>query len=128
MYFCQYVLLFKNSGDLGILWYNITMILKKNTPLPESLKPYFWDVDFEELEIKTNSFLIIKRVLDRGNLRDIQWLIKTYGRDAIKKVVIKTKDLARPTGNFWADMLGLDKNQLPCLQKPYSPIHFGLSS
>ncbi|MBU2632299.1 hypothetical protein KKG52_01155 [Patescibacteria group bacterium] len=96
--------------------------------LPKYLRSYFWDVAFEDLGIKTHAFLIIKRVLDRGNLRDIRWLIKTYGKDVIIKVVMKTKDLARPTGNFWADILGLDKNQIPCLQKPYSPIHFGLSS
>lgn len=41
---------------------------------------------------------------------------------------METKDLARPTGNFWADILRLDKNEVPCLQKPYFPIHFGLSS
>ncbi len=101
---------------------------EKTVQLPEYLRSYFWDVAFEELKIKTHAFLIIKRVLDRGNLRDIRWLIKTYGKDTIKKVVTETKDLARPTGNFWADMLGLDKNQISCLQKPYSPIHFGLSS
>ena len=101
---------------------------EKKTQLPEYLRSYFWDVAFEELDIKIHAFLIIKRVLDRGNLRDIRWLIKTYGKEPIKKVVTETKDLARPTGNFWADILGLDKNQIPCLQKPYSPIHFGLSS
>lgn len=101
---------------------------KEKTRVPEFLRSYFWDVVFEDLEVKTHAFLIIKRVLDRGNFRDIRWLVGTYGKDAIKKVVMETKDLARPTGNFWADMLGLPKRQVPCLQKPYSPIHFGLSS
>src|SRR6266404_1321938 len=96
--------------------------------LPESLRSYFWDVSFDELKTKEHSFLIIKRVLDRGNLTDIQWLVKTYGKDEIKKVVLDTKDLSRPTGNFWAYILGLDKRQVRCLKKPYSPIHFGLSS
>ena len=100
----------------------------KKTQLPESLRPYFWDIEFEELKTKKHAFLVIKRVLDRGNLRDIRWLVKTYGKDEIKKVVSKTKDLARPTGNFWADLLDLSKKQVACLQKPYSPIHFGLSS
>ena len=104
------------------------MKLKKNMPLPKFLQSYFWDVNFEELEVKKHAFLVIKRVLDRGNLGDIRWLVKTYGKDSIKKVVMETKDLARPTGNFWADMLDLDKSKLLCLQKPYSPIHFGLSS
>ena len=103
------------------------MEIKDDMSLPESLRSYFWDVKFEELEVKKHAFLIIKRVLDRGNLGDIRWLVKTYGKDAIKEVVMETKDLARPTGNFWADMFDLDKSKLLCLQKPYSPIHFGLS-
>ena len=101
---------------------------KEKTKLPEFLRSYFWDVAFEELDIKTHSILIIKRVLDRGNLRDIRWLIKTYEKDVIKKAVMSTRDLARPTGNFWADIFDLPKNQVACLQKPYFPIHFGLSS
>ena len=100
----------------------------ESTQVPEFLRAYFWDVEFEELQIKKNAFFVIKRVLDRGNLSDIRWLIKTYGKDEIKKVVMETRDLARPTGNFWADIFGLDKKRLPCLQKPYFPIHFGLSS
>lgn len=101
---------------------------EEKTPVPEFLRSYFWDVTFAELEVKTHVSLIIKRVLDRGNLRDVRWLVATYGKDTIKKVVMETRDLARPTGNFWADMLGLDKRQVACLQKPYSLIHFGLSS
>jgi len=96
--------------------------------LPEFLRSYFWDVKFEELEIKKHAFLVIKRVLDRGNLRDIRWLIEIYGRNEIKKVVTTTIDLSRPTGNFWADILSLDKSKIACLQKPYFPTHFGLSS
>lgn len=101
---------------------------KGKTTLPEFLRAYFWDVKFEELEVERHAFLVIKRVLDRGNFRDIRWLVKTYGRDKIRKVVMTTRDLARPTANFWADILGLDKTRVPCLQKPYFPIHFGLSS
>jgi Family of unknown function (DUF6922) len=96
--------------------------------LPDFLRPYFWDVSFNQLETKKHSFLIIKRVLDRGNLTDIRWLIKTYGKVGIKKVVLKTKDLSRPIANFWANILGLDKRQVPSLLKPYSPIRFGQSS
>ena len=108
--------------------HNRIMNQQRNTQIPQSLHSLFWDVDFEKIRLKTHAFLIIKRVLDRGNLGDIRWLVTTYGKEAIKKVVMETKDLARPTGNFWADLLGLPKNKVACLQKPYSPIHFGLSS
>lgn len=93
--------------------------------LPEFLRPYFWDVKFEDLDINRSKFFVVKRVIDRGTTSAVKFVIKTYGLDAIKEVVLATRDLSRPTGNFWADMLNLDKNQVPCLQKPYSPIHFG---
>jgi len=72
----------------------------KATKLPESFRSYFWDVDFNKLDSNEHSFLITKRVLDRGNTSAIVWLIDTYGTEKIKEV----------------------------LQKPYSPIHFGLYS
>jgi len=104
------------------------MSQEEKTKLPKSLRSYFWDVAFEKLDIQKSAHLVIKRVLDRGNLSDIRWLVKTYGQDKIKKVVMGTRDLARPTGNFWADILEIDKREVPCLQKPYFPIRFGLSS
>ena len=96
--------------------------------LPQSFKKYFWDVDFEEVDAEKNAFLVIKRVLDRGNTPDIKWLLERYGSQEIKKVVMTTRDLSRPTGNFWSIVLGLPPDKVLCLQKPYSPIHFGLSS
>jgi hypothetical protein len=101
---------------------------KKSANLPEFLKPYFWDVDFEKLELKSDSFFVTKRVIDRGDTTALRFVLKTYGVEMIKQVVLKTRDLSRPTGNFWAEILELDKSTVPCLQKPYSPIHFGLSS
>ncbi|OGM13843.1 hypothetical protein A3A76_05010 [Candidatus Woesebacteria bacterium RIFCSPLOWO2_01_FULL_39_23] len=96
--------------------------------LPKLLKKYFWDIDFEKLDANKNSFLLIKRVLDRGKTTDIKWLISHYGTEKIKDVVTTTRDLSRPTGNFWRLIFGLSPDQVPCLQKPYSPIHFGQSS
>ncbi len=101
---------------------------KEKTQLPQFLQPHFWDVEFNALDVKKHAFLIIKRILDRGNLADIRWLVKTYGEEEIKKVVMTTKDLSRPTANFWADIFSIDKSKVSCLQKPYFPIHFGLSS
>lgn len=98
------------------------------TKLPEFLREYFWDVNFDELEADKHWFLITKRVLDRGSTGPVRWLINQYGQGKIKEVVQTTRDLDVKTANFWADMLGLNKNKVPCLNKPYSPIHFGLYS
>lgn len=104
------------------------MTQEKNTHVPDTFRYYFWDVNFKKLAVKKDAFFIIKRVLDRGNLSDIRWLFKTYEKEEIRNVIMGTRDLARPTGNLWADVFDIDKSQVPCLQKPYFPIHFGLSS
>ena len=96
--------------------------------VPEFLRRYFWDVDFDKLDPKKNQHLIIKRVLDRGKTSDIRWLLTTYNLEDIKEVLLKTRDLSRPTGTLWTDVLGLDRHKVICLQKPYFPIHFGLYS
>lgn len=125
---CKVLVLISGVDSQEEMCNNDTMKRKRESQLPQFLKPYFWDVDFTKLQVKTHTFFIIKRVLDRGNLSEIRWLLKTYGKSEIKKVVMSTKDLSRPTGNFWADILEIDKKEVPCLQKLYFPIHFGLSS
>jgi hypothetical protein len=96
--------------------------------LPLSMKQHFWDVDFERLDKNQNSFFITKRLLDHGNLDDIKWITSEYGPEEIKKVLTSSRDLSRKTANFWTQILGINFKQVPCLQKPYSRIHFGQSS
>jgi hypothetical protein len=96
--------------------------------IPTYLEQYFWDISPVSLDVKSDAHFIIKRILDRGTTEHIRWLLNTYTEEEIRSVLTGTKDLARATGNFWADILGVDKGTVLCLQKPYFPIHFGLSS
>lgn len=70
----------------------------------------------------------MKRVLDRGKTDDVRWVVRTYGNDAIRDMLKKTKDLSRITATYWSRALGVDQKDVPCLQKPYSQTRFGLSS
>ena len=96
--------------------------------LPVFLKEYFWDVDFKKMSLKSHRSFIIKRVLDRGDAKAIRWLFKNFKSDEIQNLLLTTKDLSQKTANFWADYFELDRKKVPCLQKPYSRIQFGLSS
>ncbi len=96
--------------------------------LPKSFKQYFWDVDFEKLKLEESRAFILKRLLDRGNDQAIRWVFKNYQKEEIKALLLTSRDLSSKTGNFWADLLGIDKRKVACLQKPYSRIPFGLSS
>ncbi|MBI4100461.1 hypothetical protein HY439_01840 [Candidatus Microgenomates bacterium] len=98
------------------------------TKLPKSFKKYFWDVDFKLLDFEKNKTFVLKRLLDRGDTQALVWLKKNYNRNEIEQLLLSTRDISQKTANFWADYLKLDHKKVPCLQKPYSRIPFGLSS
>ncbi|KKQ28307.1 MAG: hypothetical protein UU14_C0045G0008 [Candidatus Roizmanbacteria bacterium GW2011_GWB1_40_7] len=101
---------------------------KRKMQLPESLRSYFWDVKFEDLDLKKSRTFILKRVLDRGNTKALSWLRQNYTNQEIEKLLLTSRDISPKTANFWSLFLGIDKRKVVCLQKPYSPIQFGLSS
>ena len=88
---------------------------------PERFREHLCDVKFDKLKTSKNHFLVIERVLDYGRTQDINWLIENYGTEEIKKVLLTSKNLSRITGNFWADLLNLDRQKLLCLQKTDPP-------
>lgn len=96
--------------------------------LPEFLKTYFWDVDFDGLRLEESRTFILKRVLDRGDTKALNWLMENFTKKEIKDLLLFTRDISQKTANFWADYLKLDRRKVPCLQKPYSRTQFGLSS
>ena len=61
--------------------------------MPGELKKYFWDTKFEELDIKKNKRYIISRLYCYGDLKAIKWIKKTYSKEDIKEVAIKSRDL-----------------------------------
>lgn len=100
----------------------------QKTKLPEDFRPYFWDVDFDNLYLEEAPTLILKRLLNRGNTGAIFWMKKHYSNDQIKNLLSVSRDLDQKTGTFWASVLGMDNSEVRCLQKPYSPTHWGLYS
>lgn len=98
------------------------------TNIPIKIKSLFWDIDTSKLGVTSSPHFIIKRVLDRGNTNDVNWLLKEFKKEDIIETVSTSRDLSQKTANFWADIYNLNKSKVICLQKPYSPIPFGQSS
>jgi len=53
--------------------------------LPLFLKKYFWDVDFDKLDLSDCPEYIILRLLEYGDIEAIRWLFKNVSKVAIKK-------------------------------------------
>jgi hypothetical protein len=80
----------------------------------------FWDVNLQELDEKKHSDFIIQRILEKGDLDDLQWAIDSYGRDSVKNVFGKNSaKMDRKSQNFWCLYFNIDKAQ--CIQKPSMP-------
>ena len=96
--------------------------------LPEFLRPYFWDVDFEKLDQLTAANFILKRIIDRGGTRAWKWAQERYSLEQIKEMVTHTRDISRKSARFWSMILNLDPRKVPCLYKPYSQMPFAVSN
>jgi hypothetical protein len=84
---------------------------------PSFLKEYFWDVDFKDLNLKSNANFIAERILEQGDEKAIIWLIKNTPRNFLKKTVIRSRFLCPRSVNFWSLILGFNRKENLCLKK-----------
>ncbi len=88
--------------------------------LPGFLKEYFWDVDFDKIDPNKSNIYIAEKLLEYGDMRSVKWLLKTYGQNLIKKVIMTRSNVSPKTANFWGDMLNVPKSQIPSLRNCFS--------
>lgn len=88
--------------------------------LPGFLEEYFWDVKFEELDLSKWRIFIIKRILEYGNDKAVDWMQKTFKRSEIKEVLCNYRGYSKKSANFWALVLGIPEEEVLCLKKSSS--------
>lgn len=87
--------------------------------LPEFLKPYFWDVKFEGLEVDRSAEFIINRLLDKGGWQAAKWVEITYPKELVQKVLRTNRDFSLRNATFWGLIYGVPEPQIKCLSEPY---------
>jgi len=90
--------------------------------LPEGLRPFFWDVDFLRLSIKGSAHFIISRLMEQGDESGLKFLMHTYDRNEMAKVLATSRTISRRSRAFWRVVLDLD--EAPCIPKRY-PTPYG---
>jgi hypothetical protein len=95
---------------------------KKNKHLPKSLKPFFWDVDFENLSVKESSHFIISRLMEHGDDAALRFLLRAYSPSELRETLRTGRSISRRSRNFWALLLDVKENS--CTVKRY-PSPFG---
>jgi hypothetical protein len=96
--------------------------LRENKYIPEYLKPFFWDVDFERLSVNDSSHFIISRLMEHGDEAALRFLLRTYTREELLGTLKTSRSISRRSRKFWAVLL--DVKEESCTVKRY-PTPFG---
>ena len=82
---------------------------KPQTVLPETLRPIFWEYDFDSLSWHEDTDLIIGRILESGRWEDIRYLRSCIDATTLRQWIIdhRGKGLNPPKIRFWQLILNL---------------------
>lgn len=86
-----------------------------SVPLPKTMRSLFWNVDFARLDVERDADLILSRVLERGRLHDVHWVVGQYGLERIRRFFNSAPrpEVSRRTRQFWRVALGAKDEKWP---------------
>ena len=86
---------------------------------PKFLKKYFWDVDFEKLNLEKRQEYIILRILELGDIKSVRWLLENIPKEKIKNAIMNKRGLSLKSLYFWISFFNINKEKILCLKKSY---------
>lgn len=85
-----------------------------STSLPVQLRPLFWQHNFSDLRLPRDRDYVIDRILTRGTLPDIQWVIHNVGKPTIKDWIYRRGALVLCPRrlSFWKVILEIPRSDV----------------
>lgn len=83
-------------------------------PLPDILRPLFWDADWPHLDFQRNRTVIIERVLNLGDEKQLAWLMRNVCAGEVLRVVKTSRRLSKKTARCWQNYFGLMEGEMVC--------------
>ena len=80
--------------------------------MPEELKKYFWDTEFEKLDIQKNKRYIISRLYCYGDLKALRWIRENYSDEDIEDVARNSRNLKPLVANYLKQQFSLKKEEM----------------
>lgn len=65
----------------------------------------FWDTNPKNIDLKKNAQYIIERVADFGNDQEARWVLDSYNKNLLRRVIAKSRCLRPTTKALWTLML-----------------------
>jgi len=86
---------------------------------PEFLKKYFWDIDFDKINLESRKTYVLKRLLEYGDEDAVDWMWKNFKKRDIKDTLSNFRGYSQKSANFWALILNIKKENVKCLNKSF---------
>ena len=80
-------------------------------------KRLFWDIDVNSLNAEKDQFFIIERVMNYGLWLDFVELMQFYGKETVRKEIVKSSYLKKDVLNFLCLYLNLKPSQFKCYKR-----------
>ena len=80
--------------------------------MPEELKKYFWDTEFEKLDIQKNKRYIISRLYCYGDLKALRWIRENYSDEDIEDVARNSRNLKPLVATYLRQQFNLKKEEM----------------
>ena len=77
----------------------------------------FWDIDVRMLDYENRASFILERVFTMGMQQDEWKVIDFYGKERIRKEVVKCKTLDKKTLNYLSIFYEIPKEDFLCYSK-----------
>lgn len=89
------------------------------TSLPPSLHKFFWDVDPKSVNPKKSPKYVINRLLDKGDLEAVRWVLRSFDKETIVETLKTIRDFSPRAGYFWSRYLHIPVEEVACLHPSY---------
>jgi Family of unknown function (DUF6922) len=85
--------------------------------IPQHLRPWFWDINFNKFNPKAYPDYTIARILEFGGVAAVAWMKETFSETEIKRVIVTERRLSRKSANFWALVYRIAPQEIAALQR-----------
>ena len=84
---------------------------------PKLSKYLFWDTNLQKLDFEERASFVLERVFTMGMQEDEWKALAYYGKERIRKEVIKCKSLDKKTMNYLSVFYDIPKKDFACYMK-----------
>ena len=74
----------------------------------------FWDVNIEEVDLVKHRSSVIERITNRGRLDEFRAMVKFYGQETVKNVLINVRYLDKRTLSYCSLIFDVPITEFRC--------------